>query len=230
MKLINQLKREIRERLANTILIHIGKCGGLTARKELSKKGVRFAPKHVTRVEFNKNKQYIILVRNPISRFASAFNWRYKLVVEDQKQPDRLEGEKKLLEEYADANTLAESIYNANGDLLLDFKDGQHYIHHITEDIDFYIGNFLSSCNPENITAVLATETLEYDLKSNFAIDVESQVNKNKKETPLSDLALKNLAGYLKKDFECIDKLNNMGLLSQKQYENLSCKFFSTLR
>jgi hypothetical protein len=224
MQYINQLKRRVRERLVSTILIHIGKCGGLTVREALSKRGIQFAPKHVTSVQFSENKQYIILVRNPIARFASAFNWRYKLVVEEEKQANRFKGEKKMLQEYANANSLAENLYTPNGELLLDFKGGQHYIHHITEDIDFYIGEFLSSCNRENIAAVLATETLKDDLKSHFGIDVESQVNKNKKETPLSDLALENLVRYLEKDFDCIEKLNDMGLLSQKQYENLSCK------
>ena len=227
MKLIKLLKKKIKEKSIDTVLVHIGKCGGSTVREELNKKGVKYIEKHITSVKFQSNKKYIIVIRNPISRFVSAFNWRYKLVVKDKVQETRFEGEKMLLEKYETANNLAENIYNPEGEIILNFRNPEIYIHHITEDIDFYIGNFLNECKSENIIAVLATETLKKDFKNNFEIELESHLKKNTQKTQLSNSTIKNLVRYLKNDFECIDKLNDMKLLSAEQFQALSRKNFS---
>jgi hypothetical protein len=75
--------------------------------------------------------------------------------------------------------------------------------------------------------AVITTETLKTDLRNNFEIELQSHLKKNSQKTYLSNLAIKNLVSYLNKDFECIDKLKNLGLLSEQQYVALSKKNFS---
>ena len=223
----HKIEQKAKERSTDIVLIHIGKCGGSTVRAELNKKGLKYVEKHITQVKFQRNKKYIIVIRNPISRFVSAFNWRYKLVVRDKVQANRFEGEKVRLEKYETVNNLAENIYTPEGKLYLDFRKPENYIHHITEDINFYIGKFLRECASENIIAVLTTETLKKDLKNNFDIDLESHLKKNTQKTQLSNSAIKNLVSYLKNDFECIDKLNDMKLLSAEQFQALSRKNFS---
>ncbi len=217
-----KFKQIYKKRPSETILIHIGKCGGSTVRSELAKGGFKYVKKHVQRIDFDQHKKYIIVIRNPIERFVSAFNWRYKLVVSEQIQPDRFEGEKILLEKYKTANNLAENIYNQTGEQHLDFRKPENYIHHITEDIDFHIGKFLSQCKRENIIAVLATETLKKDLKNHFDIELESHYRKNKIKTDLSNMAVNNLVNYLRKDFACIERLNDLNLLSREQFTALS--------
>ncbi|WP_338733081.1 sulfotransferase family 2 domain-containing protein [Mangrovimonas cancribranchiae] len=223
MRVIDRLKRKEK---VDKVVIHIGKCGGSSVIEELKKRDVKFFEKHVGEVTYRKKKKYIIVIRNPISRFVSAFNWRYKLVVEDGTQKDLYQGEKELLEKYSDINSLAEAIYDEKGALALDFKKDKFYIHHLKEDIDFYLGDFLKKCKKEQIIAILATETLSEDLKTHFNITLKSHLKKNKKKTNLSNLAVNNLIQYLEKDYDCIEKLNSMDVLTEKQYEKLSNKVF----
>jgi hypothetical protein len=136
MKYIQKIKQKLKnlvdEWSNEIVLVHIGKCGGSTVRSEFNKKGLKYVEKHITQVKFQPNKKYIIVIRNPISRFVSAFNWRYKLVVKDKIQENRFEGEKNRLEKYMTVNNLAENIYSANGELILNFQNPDNYIHHIT--------------------------------------------------------------------------------------------------
>lgn len=220
MKFLNFLNKK--KNKVDKVFIHVGKCGGSSVIEELKKKDIKFFEKHVAKLKFRKNKKYYIIIRNPISRFISAFDWRYKLVVEDEVQKDLFEGEYALLKKYGTVNNLAENIYNEKGELVLDFRNDDFYIHHIKEDIDFYLGDLLKKCKKKHILAVLATETLSEDLKKSFDITLTSHLKKNKKKNELSSLALNNLIKYLEKDFECIERLNDMDLLTEIQYKKLS--------
>ena len=224
--MIKSLKISNKKDKIDTVFVHIGKCGGSSVIEELKNKNIDFFEKHVDAFKFRKKKKYIIIIRNPISRFVSAYNWRYKLVVEDGVQKDMYKGESDFLKKYDSANNLAESIYNENNELVLDFSKDEFYIHHIKEDINFYIGELLEKCKKENILAVLATETLNDDLKRHFDIELKSHLKKNSKKTHLSTLAVKNLVKYFEKDYNCIEKLNNMSVLTALQYEKLSNKNF----
>ena len=224
--MINFLSKILQKNKKDKVVIHIGKCGGSSVIKELKKRGIKFFEKHVGEVKYRRSKKYIIIIRNPISRFVSAFNWRIKLVIEEGTQKDLYKGEKTLLNKYKNVNDLAENIYNNKGELVLDFKNENFYIHHIKEDISFYLEDLLKKCKKKQIVAVIATETLNDDMKHFFDIDITSHLKKNTKATYLSDLAIKNLVKYLKKDFECIEKLNNMNVLSETQYKKLSNKIF----
>jgi hypothetical protein len=64
----------------NLVVIHIGKCGGSTVVTELRSNNINFENIHVRNVKYEVNKTYVIIIRNPIQRFISAFNWRHYLV------------------------------------------------------------------------------------------------------------------------------------------------------
>lgn len=227
-RLIQRLKQKIAEIAGRDgngpVLIHIGKCGGSSVQEAFIREKYAYIEKHVVQVKFKKRKEYIIVIRNPISRFVSAFNWRYKLVVEDGVQASRFEGEKALLEQFGTANRLAESIYDASGELKTDLQKDEFYIHHIKEDIHYHLGGFLKKCKKENILAVLATETLEEDMQRHFNMDLGYHLKKNKKEggNYLSELAIANLKRFFEKDYMCIEQLNELNLLTKKQYQKLS--------
>ena len=206
------------------VLIHIGKCGGTTVKDALISNGVDFIENHITPVIFQEHQKYIIVIRNPIRRFISAFNWRIKLVNEDEFQAQRFTGEKAFLNHYKSVNNLAEAIYNQEGQLVINFSEKGPYVHHIVENIHFYLGNFLDHCSTNNITAVLTTEHLKDDMKKNFDLDISDHLRKNEQVTYLSNLALDNLVRFLEKDFDCIERLNDMGLLTLPQYESLAQK------
>ena len=81
---------KIKDSSKTLIYIHIGKCGGVTLVNALKKSSFvqnKFSSVH--RIHFRrppilKNVSYAIVIRNPIKRAISAFNWRYKLVVTDK--------------------------------------------------------------------------------------------------------------------------------------------------
>ena len=80
----------------NLVFIHIGKCGGSTITNELRSKNVKFSQIHDSQAIYQPNKNYVIVIRNPIKRFISAFNWRYYLVCDSKKQENRFKNEKNI--------------------------------------------------------------------------------------------------------------------------------------
>jgi len=196
-------------------LVHIGKCGGESIKTILKNLNITFETIHIKECIFNSNKKYLIMLRNPINRFISAFYWRYKLVINDKLQSDRFKGEKEILEYYKSANNLAENIFN--------FDINKSYIHHIKEDIYFYIGEFLKNCKKENIIGIITTETINNDILKIF--NIHNTIHKNKSysyDKNLSTIGYNNLKKYLAKDYECISKLYDIGLLSEEKYNFLS--------
>ena len=198
-------------------VIHIGKCGGSTLTSILNKNNLENERIHMKKPEFHTNDRYVIVIRNPIARFISAFNWRYKLVVLDKTQENRFAGEKNTLVQYDSVNTLAENIG--------EFDVHTTYIHHIYEDIQFYLHDFLKQCKKENIVGVVTQENLYHDIQQIFNIcDANTHINKNdsKNDTYISTLGYDRLKQYLHKDYACIDRLYAMGCLTQGQYDTLS--------
>jgi len=202
------------------VIIHIGKCAGSVVCNTLRKNKIEFNQIHIQKAKFKENKKYVILLRNPISRFISAFNWRYELVLIDKTQKNRFFKEKNALEKYNNVNNLAENIENYDDDW------GEEYIHHIYQDINYYLSDFLRDCKSENILGVITQENLYDDFKRIFNIDidenVESRKNKSGMSKDISDTGYKLLKKYLWRDYECIEKLYKMGCLSKKQYRKLS--------
>ena len=53
----------------NLVIIHIGKCGGSTVNSELKSKNVKFSEIHNREAIYEPDKNYVIVIRNPIKRF-----------------------------------------------------------------------------------------------------------------------------------------------------------------
>jgi len=210
--------------------IHIGKCAGTTIAKELQKrKIIHTNTVHCAQATYHDTYKYIISVRNPIRRFISAYNWQHYCITrptEAQCRGDHRE-ELRLFDFYKNINGLAESIYDQNGNL--DPK-AYHFIQgkkewgyrQIKEDINWYIGEFLKACPPEQIAAVVTMENLKEDMKKIFDITVtlHEHDNQNIYDTSLTELGTKNLRKYLAKDYECLLKLKELGLITNAYYEN----------
>jgi len=65
-------------------------------------------------------------------------------------------------------------------------------------------------------------KTTYKDIKYYFNIEIESHEKLNKNQYTLSKKAYTNLKKHLRKDYECIDKLYEFGVLSNHQYKLLS--------
>ncbi len=205
--------------------IHIGKCGGTTLLTEFKNNKLLFNHIHLRKFNYNPKKSYVIVIRNPIKRFISAFYWRMYRVCDKKDQENKFKGEKQLLLKYKTINNYAENIYNENGELNEDFILPKKYIHHIVQDINYYLGDFLNKVNIKNIKAILLTENLNSDLNKHFNIQTNEQIYNNKKkkyDTFLSEKGYNNIRKFIDKDYKCIDKLFELKLINEDQYKILS--------
>jgi hypothetical protein len=199
----------------NVVFIHIGKCGGLTITHLLNQHRIPHTNVHIQQPFFHPAEKYMIVIRNPIARFISAFHWRYKLVIKEKQQESRFKGEAEILNKYSSINEFAENI--------AEFNIQTTYIHHIAEDIHFYLGDFLKHCQKENICGVITTETMNTDIRDLFGIENTIHENNNEGyDNHLSSEGYANLKRFLHKDYACIDRLYQMGVLSEEKYEILS--------
>jgi hypothetical protein len=204
-----------------TVLIHIGKCGGRTLKDGLDN-AVRNADVrvvHINKPVFRSDLKYIVVARGPISRVQSAFRWRYKLVVTSGKQRNRFDGEYDVLVKYATLNSLAEALYNEDGTANVTAHQEMRAIHHIKEDIAFYLDELLGKCSPSQITGVLMQENLDDDILRVFGYRnaLRKHINPASKEhEALSDSGLRNLKMFLTKDYGALVKLFCWGKIQRE--------------
>lgn len=192
--------------------IHIGKCGGSTICTTLKNNQINFDEVHVRSFKFQPDKKYLITIRNPVERFVSAFYWRKYLASDQQK--NRFGGEYEFFQKFATIEDLIDD------DISILQKQ---YVHHIKEDIHFYLGDFVNQCDPANIKGIICTENLNKDFERIFNIKIQKHEKKNsKRKKSLKEKDFRFLKKYLEKDYLVIEKLNNLKLLTTEQYKILS--------
>lgn len=196
----------------STVLVHIGKCGGRSVRQTVrreTQKGDVFTV-HVRAPVWRRDLKYIIIARDPLSRLVSAFNWQYKVVVQDGTDRAAHKDEYRALVKYSGLSELAERLYRADGTLDKAVRRDMRSISHVRMDISFYLKPLLRRCDPDQISAVLMQETLDDDIYRVFGYKTDKRTNFNpdnlgKKE--LSDVAAANLKRWLSSDYEMLTKL-----------------------
>nr|VFJ62246.1 MAG: hypothetical protein BECKDK2373C_GA0170839_10959 [Candidatus Kentron sp. DK] len=180
---------------------------------------------HVKKPFYKKKSHYIIVVRNPISRAQSAFNWRYKLVVETKEQEFRFAGEYEVLEKYRSLNNLAEELY-CNGEISLDAAKDWLMIHHLKENISFYLSDVLKSMRSDQIFAVLTQECLDSDIERFLGVKNTRKLHEHRSKTDdnklkLSDAARYNLKQFLIADYEAIIRLSELFSIDEEALKKL---------
>ena len=197
------------------IYIHIGKCGGSTLLDSLKNSSVvneKFSYIHRIHVEkppILKNASYAVVVRNPIQRVISAFNWRFKLVVIEKNRGSHIEYE--ILNKYKTLNALCEQLY-VDGKLNIKVSDEFEKIGHIKESISFYLKPLLDEISPSQLFAVFAAETLNKDIANILSLKNELHLNQNTHTASddkkfLSKKAYCYLKTYLSDDYLYLSKL-----------------------
>ena len=217
-------------------VVHIGKCGGSTVRRAIKKSSLleekfnKIKITHIKKVKYSIDEDYLIVIRNPIDRALSAFNWRQYLVVETAKQPNRFKGELQVLKKYPTLNSISEQLYADAGAASIDKNVSSEFqrIHHIHQDISFYLSDMLKHAEPNQIYGIIKQHSLAADcgILLGPSIDLSRSKNHGSSVDPekkvLSELARRNLRRYFHYDFECILRLYNMNLISWQDYELLS--------
>ena len=217
-------RAKIKDNLKTLIYIHIGKCGGLTLGNAstnsplVKKKFSSFHKIHVEKPPILKKSSYAIIVRNPIERAISAFNWRYKLVVTDKRQKNRFGDEYKILKKYGTLNALCEQLF-VDGVLNCAVSDEFQKIHHLKENISFYLNPLLDEILPSQLFAVFATETLDEDITNILSLKNELYVHQNSNKVSddskfLTKKAYHALKTYLIDDYLYLTKLITMNTTS----------------
>lgn len=208
-----------------TVLIHIGKSGGTSLRTALhqSALGKDIHDVHIKRPPIRPSLDYYIVARGPVSRALSAFNWRYKLVVTDGTQKDRVPGEHALLTRYETLNALALALYAEDGTPDPAAIEGFGRMHHIRESIAFYLDPLLDRVDPRQIKAVLMQETLDADIERVFGVQVARRdkqhgdsVDPARKQ--LEPRAVANLRRFFADDYACLNRLFCWGKIDREVY------------
>ena len=218
-----RLRQGLRDaRPRHRALIHIGKCGGASVRAALHEAGMADTLRvfHVRRPVYRRNLNYIVVARNPLSRAVSAFNWRYRLTVSERRQPYRFSGEREVLVRYGSLGKLGEALYDDDGNPRgASIRDARR-IHHIREDIGYYLTRLLARCRPEQIEAVLMQETLDADIERVFGICNQHRINDNSGmgTGKLSARARANLMRFFSRDYEALARLYAWGKIDREAY------------
>ena len=213
--------------------IHIGKCGGASINRAIiespivNKQFTKLKDVHIRNPYYQLNAKYLIVVRNPISRALSAFNWRHYLVVETKQQEFRFPGEYEVLYKYKNMNNFAESLYDESGDANITAIKEWMLVHHLKEDISFYLNPLLPNLKRNNLFAVLTQENLHEDAEKFLGVDSLQQVHKHSDKVSgemrhLSNIAKSNLKRYLTDDFHCLEKLFEISDASEEQLKILA--------
>lgn len=203
------------------IFVHIGKCGGRTLANSLRQSAVvttkfsRIDRVHVRKPVYEPDSCYLFVLRNPVSRALSVFNWRKRLVENRANQKNRFKGEALVFQKYSNLNELAEKIYGNN---LQSFAARRELrcIHHMKENINHYLLGLINKLDAKNIFAVFVQETLGEDIEKFLGVrDYKSyHVNNNTKSASnklaLSLKSVENLERFFHKDFIMIQKLNEI--------------------
>ena len=213
-------------------LIHVGKCAGTSIRKKIlaSEKASSYSKvivTHVVRPIYSSRDDHVLLLRGPISRALSAFNWRYYLVVEQGKQSNRFRGEKNILLKYQNLNALAESLYLKDGQPNRKAYGEYNSIHHLRESISYYLTSQFFNLDPSQLLGVICQNDLQSCCADVLGISEIPQINRHggkysvSIENSLSKVAQANLKKFLKSDYAAIAKLYAMGYLSSDNFEIL---------
>ena len=183
---------------------------------------------HISGVPIDSNCDYLICLRNPISRAISAYEWRKKLVVSDPlpNQATRFRGERDVLKAYATFSDLTSKLYKDDASLnQLVARDFQ-LVHHLRECISFYLKPLLPVLKYSNIYGVICQENLSADCENLLGVSpngLAERKNYLRQESPatLGQQAVANLKRFLHDDYACITSLWCKGILRDHQFNSL---------
>ncbi len=166
-------------------------------------------------------RSYVILARDPVARFVSAFNWRKHLyrtgALEPQAARDpiselRQRAEKEFLFQFEDANALAEELV-LNGSYEIGAPSVLvGLIGHVPRGFHWYLGGLLEEIEPRQISGIICTEQLSGDFERVFGFrpTVELNVSKSKKSTVISPKGREHLAREFHFEYATLKKLSAM--------------------
>lgn len=208
----------------DTRFIHIGKAGGSTIRSVLQGRKRIATVIHVSKPSCPRASGVdLIVLRNPIDRFVSAFYWRKDLVVTKGSQRNRFKGEYALFQTYNTPQKMADLF-------VMEKKSSNRththlpYVHHIIEDISWYLKDYLISCvlARRQKVCIITTETLAEDMADLYQIQLGAhEKNNQQNQESLSNKTCNTIYDLVGDDFEIILAFASIGLIRKNQLPSL---------
>lgn len=142
---------------------------------DLRAQGFRFRHFHMCRPQAVAGHRYVVLVRDPVARFVSAFNWRCHLLAGNLRSAAgahdpivalrrRLEWE--FLSQFRDVNEFAERLVRTGGKDISAMSTMMQLIGHVPQGFSWYLGDLLRRIAPEQLAGVITTERLSHDVNT----------------------------------------------------------------
>jgi hypothetical protein len=180
---------------------------------------IKYEKINLQKVVYNSQKNYIIVIKNPIERFITAFYYRYFLVCDSKHQNNRFKNEKNILSKYKNIDDLCNDL-ETNPNIFNGNMDSGNYIHWLKEDIYFHLEDFIKQCPKNKNVIVICNETYKKDMKNIFNIDIKIFESFTYDNT-ITDKSYKILKNYLKNNYMIIDKMYEYGWINDNQYKYL---------
>jgi len=202
-------------------LVHVGKCAGGTVASALRQAGYSFQQVHMRRPEVSRSRSYVVLVRDPVARFVSAFNWRRHRLSHDINRHDaqrdpiwrlKHQSEWAFVSMFESAGALAEQLVAGPGFDVSPAIELTNLIGHVRHGFAWYLGHLLGEIEPSQLLAVVCQERLEQDLLATFGIRpaVSRHHDYPRLSEELSPLARANLATFLSDEYRTLERLRRL--------------------
>lgn len=206
------------------IFIHIGKCCGSVVYFNLKKRNIKFinvhhanfkrdnkSPYPLSYIPEDRNYIFLATIRHPIDRWVSAFNFKYTRVVVNNEN-DKWEGEREGYIKWENANNLAESLYNEEGELN---DEAVNFALNGSDHMKFGIHHYLRLLKRSHKLYFIRHENVREDYEGFFGVDFiypNYNLQPNFKQNDIISLkAYNNLKRLLINEYKIIEKLWKWG-------------------
>lgn len=202
-------------------LVHVGKCGGSSIAEELKARGFGFEHVHMRRPVARAGRRYVVLVRDPVARFVSAFNWRRHLLEHDLLPAARCtdpigrlrhDAERQFLAQFEDVNAFAERLVRTGEFEVSPIATLMGLIGHVPQGFAWYLDDLLEAVVPEQLAAVIATERLADDVERAFGFRPTAERNRHYPSSgaSLSAQGHVNLAREFAAEYRTLQRLGDL--------------------
>ena len=217
-------RSQLSDRSDSLVYVHIGKCGGsslawaIAESKSLSKEFKQIYRCHLEPPPILYHARYLIVVRNPIDRMVSAFNFEMKKAASRHNRRSSA-WRTEFFGKYNSINQLAESLY-CDGNLSPSVARDLESVPHLGKCIAYYLRDLQEGISKDQIWAVMAQESLDADIQKFLNVRNKKAIHREGSPSAaqatgkfLSEEARVNLARYLQADFDILERLtSNFGI------------------
>ena len=214
-------------------LVHVGKCGGSTVASELKAANFRFVRFHTQRPVARPETRYVVLARDPVERFVSAFNWRKHLYINGTLPRPQFDGplselrhraEREFLFQFETANCLAEQLGTHGKHEVTATSSLLALIGHVPQGFDWYLSHLLEQIKACQIAGVICTERLADDFEHLFGSRPKLEIHRvpSSRSTWISKEGRANLIREFHREYAVLGKLS---LMSQNAGFRMSMRY-----